>query len=367
MFCWKAKIASGSHRRRRDGSAAHGEDGSSRGAHHPVYGLGLVRWRRAMIAAVYHREIVIGFAIAATFLTGVIAASGYAAVRRMHTRVLLVDRERDVLALLGEALAATHNPRALLAVILDATVEATEAPGGMATIDGETVASRGSVGKGEPLTLLLADDPDPAALVLNQPPGGFSPEMSRLAVSIVAQGRIALENARLHGVVQMQALTDDLTGLANRRRFMQGLGDEIRRCERFGAEFSIVLADLDDFKRINDRFGHEAGDVVLESVANAISGSVRDVDLAGRIGGEEFAIIVPGTDVVGAVALAERIRDALKRPTQVVPGQILTVTASFGIVSYRDAVTPAELMRAADVALYRAKAEGKNRTVAVEG
>jgi diguanylate cyclase (GGDEF)-like protein len=323
-----------------------------------------------VITADLSSAALIGLAIVSTFVAGILAASSYSAYKRVRARRAPSSGEgrppRDVLALLGDALAATHNPRALLAVILDATVEATSALGGTATIGGEPVASIGSGAGSHALVLVLAEEPGEEMEVrLQPPPGGFGPETEALASSIATQGRIALENARLHRTVEQQALTDDLTGLANRRRFMQALGEEVRRGERFATRFGIVLFDLDDFKQINDRHGHEAGDLVLQGVTTVIQSNLRDVDLAVRLGGEEFAVLVPEADLEGARLVAERIRSGLhETPTEIAPGQHVVVTASFGLACYPENETPLELLRAADSALYRAKAEGKDRTIA---
>jgi diguanylate cyclase (GGDEF)-like protein len=323
---------------------------------------------RAVIAEL-GRGPLVAVAIAITFVAGVLAASAYSAVRRLRPRSAVIREARaarDALTLLGDALAATHNARALLAVILDATVEATSALGGVATLAGETVASRGSAPGLKALVLILDEEPGEEMEVRLEPPaGGFSSETEALASSIANQGRVALENARLHRAVEQQALTDDLTGLANRRRFMQALGEEVRRSERFDTRFGIVLFDLDNFKQINDRFGHEAGDLVLKSVTAVIQSCLRDVDLAVRLGGEEFAVLVPEADLEGARLVAERIRGGLhETPTEVARDQFVVVTASFGLAAYPENETPLDLLRAADSALYRAKAEGKDRTLA---
>src|SRR5207237_2583695 len=134
-----------------------------------------------------------------------------------------------------------------------------------------------------------------------------------LARSLAGHGRIALDNARLHGVVRRQAVTDDLTDLSNRRRFMEALRQEVARSARLDTPLALVLFDLDHFKQINDRCGHQAGDDVLRSAADAIRARVRETDLAARIGGEEFALILPGTDRQGAVSLAEHLRRAVSR------------------------------------------------------
>src|SRR5437762_981534 len=126
-------------------------------------------------------------------------------------------------------------------------------------------------------------------LLLYPAPGRpFSADEGRLAHWLAAQASIALENARLHRAVEQQAITDHLTGLANRRRFTESLSLEVSRAERFSGTLSLVLADLDDFKRVNDLYGHQVGDQVLRRFAEVMLESVREFDLAVRHGGEEF-------------------------------------------------------------------------------
>jgi len=322
-----------------------------------------------VIGVAVESGLLLALAVAATFAAGIVAASTYVAIRRARLRAedtRRVSRDvREALTLLGDALAATHNPRALLGVILEATVGATHAAGGAVVVDGRVAERIGAETAETPLVLALAEGgTEEAQLLLYPPAGGFADETKQLAASIALQGRVALENARLHETVARQALADDLTGLANRRRFMQSLDGEVRRAERFGTRLSVLVADLDNFKSINDRFGHAAGDLVLQRVAEILSSTLRDVDLPARLGGEEFAVIVQGSDVDAAIVVGERIRDALRSsPIELAPARSVTVTASLGIASYPEEPTPEALMRAADVALYRAKAEGKDRTV----
>src|SRR6185312_5828947 len=122
---------------------------------------------------------------------------------------------------------------------------------------------------------------------------------------------IALENARLHLIVERQALVDVLTGIANRRQCEDALAHEIARAERLGGPLTLVLADLDDFKAVNDLHGHTVGDDVLREFASVLKATVRDSDLAGRWGGEEFMLLLPGTDAAGAANLADRVRAGL--------------------------------------------------------
>jgi diguanylate cyclase (GGDEF)-like protein len=271
---------------------------------------------------------------------------------------------REALSLVGDALAATHNPRVLLPVILEVIAEATDASGGQIFVGREEVAWVGAVGAGgEPLSLPLELSADgDTTLRLSPPDDGFSAETRELAEWLASQAAVALENARLHDVVQRQAITDDLTGLVNRRRFIDALQAEIERARRFGSPLTVVLADLDDFKGINDELGHHAGDDVLRSFARLIRSHVRDVDVPSRIGGEEFAILLPGTDSEGAVAVAERMRHSLSVvPVLLADERTVRVTSSFGIAELAREQSGDDLMRAADAALYRAKAGGKNR------
>jgi diguanylate cyclase (GGDEF)-like protein len=147
---------------------------------------------------------------------------------------------------------------------------------------------------------------------------------------------------------------------------MQALESEVRRAERFGGSLSLVLLDLDDFKLINDRYGHHTGDEVLREVGKALLHRVRDVDLPVRIGGEEFAVLLPETDLAGCGALAENLRAEIEM-VRLKGAPRVTITASFGAVARGDGEHAHELLQRADVALYRAKREGKNRVVADGG
>jgi diguanylate cyclase (GGDEF)-like protein len=212
------------------------------------------------------------------------------------------------------------------------------------------------------LALGTDDDGNPLRLLIYSPGDGPTDDARELAEWFVSQAAIALENARLHGIVKRQAVTDDLTGLANRRRFVEALEAELNRAERFGTELAVVIGDLDDFKSINDRFGHEFGNDVLRAVGDLLRESSRDVDVAARLGGEEFAVLLPQTDLEGGAAAAERLREGLARLSLPSPeGGRLRVTASFGVASYPPTDSVDHLLRLADSALYHAKAEGKDR------
>jgi diguanylate cyclase (GGDEF)-like protein len=161
-----------------------------------------------------------------------------------------------------------------------------------------------------------------------------------------------------------QAQTDGLTNLANRRALDERLDGEVDHARRLGTNVAFVIADIDNFKSINDSHGHQTGDEVLRRVARAFSEAVRELDLPGRYGGEEIALVLPGTNLSGARALAEKIRKTLEELEVTTPeGNTVHVTASFGAACYPAQTGVEELVAAADAALYEAKRTGKNRVV----
>lgn len=177
-----------------------------------------------------------------------------------------------------------------------------------------------------------------------------------------------LEMAWEIDAVNKRASTDGLTGLVNRRAFDEHLKRLLNETDRFGQPLALILADIDHFKRINDTWGHEAGDEVLRGVAAKLSEGVRTVDVIARYGGEEIAILLPQTSVAGAADLADRLRGAVESRPVKFKGEEIPVTASFGVASYPDAVRASDgLFRAADRALYEAKSAGRNcvRAVAI--
>ena len=158
------------------------------------------------------------------------------------------------------------------------------------------------------------------------------------------------------------ATTDPLTGLSNRRAFLDQLQKELRLRRRLGHPSSLLMIDFDHFKQINDRYGHPAGDQVLKHFADIASNCLRETDAIGRLGGEEFAILMPGTDLDGAMQLAERLRHLLEQtPTRTTDHQI-PMTLSIGVTPLHDHdTTPSELLKRVDAALYQAKHKGRNR------
>lgn len=161
--------------------------------------------------------------------------------------------------------------------------------------------------------------------------------------------------------MQHLAHRDALTGVSNRRQMELHLAREVERFGRYGMSWAVILFDIDDFKRVNDLYGHELGDGVLQETARLLQDELRDTGQLARWGGEEFIILVAQTDLSQAHALAERLRAALAQHTFDTIG---TITASFGVAAYRDGESTASLMQRADTALYRAKHGGKNRVEA---
>jgi diguanylate cyclase (GGDEF)-like protein len=271
-------------------------------------------------------------------------------------------RLRDVISRFGEALGATHDPDHLMRLIVEAAIEATSASGGAVVgASGEVVQAGYPDTGGERIEVpLQAGAVNFGSLLLFG--DDFEEEDRVTAVSLAAHAVVALDNARLHRIVERQALVDELTGLPNRRQCEDRLANELARVDRFGGPLAVVVADLDWFKDVNDRYGHPAGDTVLREFAILLGETVRDVDLAGRWGGEEFILILPGTDLEGGAELAERVRVALAgRIVLAADGTPTPVTASFGVAATPPAKTASELFAAADAAMYEAKRTGRNR------
>jgi len=187
----------------------------------------------------------------------------------------------------------------------------------------------------------------------------FAESQLRLLESLGAQTAVALQNAQLYEL----AVVDGLTRLYVLRFFDVRLDDEIERSRRFNTEFSVVMMDIDDFKMLNDTYGHVVGDQVLREVGRVVRSQMRGVDTAARYGGEEFAMVLPRTDMVSAYNQAERIRALLAELEIDADGTAVEVTASFGIAAFPEsqAADAEDLVRRADRALYRAKKTGKNR------
>jgi len=199
---------------------------------------------------------------------------------------------------------------------------------------------------------------------------GYAPlsrDAIRRLVKLSALAGRGLTNARMLAHSIAAGVTDELTGAFNRRYFERRLADELKRARRLGGRLSVMLFDLDHFKSINDLHGHPSGDLVLCAVADSISATVRDIDVVTRWGGEEFAVIAPGSDGDDAMNIAERVRLAVGALSlQLLDGSKVGVTVSCGIAWVTASIhTPAQCVAAADRCLLEAKAAGRDRVVAL--
>jgi diguanylate cyclase (GGDEF)-like protein len=192
------------------------------------------------------------------------------------------------------------------------------------------------------------------------------------ACTVLALNMMSLQTAhdvRRLAVLELENITDPLTGMHNRRYLEKRLREEIARARRHGLPMSILLMDIDHFKIVNDTHGHPFGDLVLVELAKVIQDTVRNPDIVARYGGEEILVIAPDTPMAAALRLAERLRASVEAATLPSPGKATgasapRVTVSIGVVSLDADADSSALFRRADAELYRAKREGRNRVVA---
>ncbi len=184
----------------------------------------------------------------------------------------------------------------------------------------------------------------------------------RLVETIAIQASAAIENARLFERVEKLAITDGLTGLFNHRYFLEMAEKEITRAVRYQKPLSLLMIDLDHFKRINDQFGHLVGDQMLQLIARNCAKILRKVDVISRYGGEEFLVVLPETDLKEGIATAERLREAIASSQLVTNEGVVKITGSLGVATL--GMCPPEiklLIDYADKALYEAKKAGRNQ------
>jgi diguanylate cyclase (GGDEF)-like protein len=193
----------------------------------------------------------------------------------------------------------------------------------------------------------------------------FTPSKIDMLGVLANQIAVSLENARMYRAMEAMATTDGLTGLKTRRVFQERLSDMIRRAERHSGKVTLILSDIDFFKKINDTYGHLVGDQVLRRVAQVVSASARTIDVAARYGGEEFAVLLDGTDLPGGKLFAERVRQEVQKLTLQSEKGSFSCTLSLGIATFPDdAAEERLLIDCADQALYHAKHQGRNRSTA---
>jgi two-component system cell cycle response regulator len=214
------------------------------------------------------------------------------------------------------------------------------------------------------LPLLVKDEVIGTFTVGAKRAGAFPSDRREMLGVIANQVAISMQNARMYEVVEEQATTDGLTGLVNHRTFQERFSSMLGRADRRSFAVSMLLTDIDHFKKVNDTYGHPTGDEVLRRVAVILKASARKIDIVARYGGEEFAIVLEGTDRAGALQLAERIRQEVSQQSFASPQGAFQVTLSIGVACYPDdARDKTEIIARADQSLYAAKHGGRNRTV----
>jgi len=215
------------------------------------------------------------------------------------------------------------------------------------------------------LPLVTGDTPIGVLLVSSARTAAFGPDDEQVLALFAGELSAAIANARTYQAQREAAVRDDRTGLYNHRYFQEALDHELANAERHRSPLSLLLIDLDYLKGINDRHGHEAGDAVIQRVAKLMTRDRRRTDLAARIGGEEFALLLPETPPADALAIAERLRADAALETVALSGATIAFTISVGVATFPDSARDASsLRRAADMAMYEAKRAGRDRVAA---
>ena len=213
------------------------------------------------------------------------------------------------------------------------------------------------------LPLTIHENAVGALTFLSSKKNAFSESDRKIMDVLALQAAISLENARIYEKMEQMAVTDGLTSLNNHRYFKDWLRTEIERTKRMPIEISLILMDIDHFKKVNDTYGHPVGDVVLQNVAGILTDSIRNIDLAARYGGEEFVLVLLDTNAKGAKKLAERIRKRIAQTKIQYPDGSLSISMSMGVSTYPENAKHAQrLVDLADKALYYSKENGRNRS-----
>jgi len=297
----------------------------------------------------------------------------------MTARILLIDDDRLQFRLtrayfdnfVGRAYALDHAEtyEAGLAALLSGAYAACLLDYQLGERDGlELIRAAVAAGCRTPIVFLTADSSDAIDVAAMEAgaldylvKGAITPRLLEKSL------RYAIKLGETLGALHRLATHDELTGLLNRREFERLLAEEVERARRFGHSFGLVLADLDHFKSINDRYGHPGGDAVLREAARRLVGAVRSVDRVARLGGEEFAVLLVQTAGDAALTVGRRLVGAMAgSPVDLGEGRTATVTLSAGAAAFpADAAEGAALVAAADRALYAAKAAGRDRVAGV--
>ncbi len=221
-----------------------------------------------------------------------------------------------------------------------------------------------SVGSLFILPLFYEKDLQGILVILLEKTNALSPHQIELLEVLGNQASTSIANAKFHAEIERLAITDGLTGLFNHRHFQERLTQEFNRLQRFSEPISLLLIDIDHFKKINDTYGHPVGDAVLKEVSENIKKTIRNIDIPARYGGEEFAVILLGTDTKGALNMAERLRKTVMNTSFSADNATFHVTISIGISTYPDAGRgKEEFIERADKALYHAKRSGRNQSI----
>jgi len=219
------------------------------------------------------------------------------------------------------------------------------------------------------LVPVITDDAVIALMRLSRPSKKpFTADELRFLEAVANQTALALERVKLIAFLENLSITDALTGIANRRHFEWRLSEEIERARRYKYPLSTLMLDLDHFKQVNDNYGHQIGDIVLQQVAQRLRRILRRTDFLARYGGEEFIVLAPQTPADRALILAERLRQVIaESPIPVADNLQIHITISIGVAVFPNhAQNESELVRAADAALYKAKQMGRNRVCMFE-
>jgi two-component system, cell cycle response regulator len=172
---------------------------------------------------------------------------------------------------------------------------------------------------------------------------------------------LTLEKIRLFNEIKLLSINDGMTGVFNHAHAVENVNLEIERAKRYNVAFSLILLDVDNFKKVNDSYGHLAGNFVLKSMAGLIGNTVRTIDIIGRYGGDEFIVILPQIDLDNTIIASERLRQAVEADTFLYNNNMIKLTISLGVATYQEGRNTQTLIKIADDNLYRAKKEGKNR------